>query len=82
VYPDQPEPLLAAIRRIKSQGPAQRDHEALSAAALNCQDHGADCVLVGCSEFSLIADAVDVALPVVDSLDVLVATIIAFSTSE
>lgn len=80
VYPTQAESMLSTIRRIKSQGATTQDHEALQAAGLDCQQQGADCLLVGCSEFSLIADAVSDSVPVLDSLDVLVAEIIAFST--
>jgi len=81
VYPTHDEPLLAAIRRIKSTGPSQQDHDALLDAGRDCEQQGADCLLVGCSEFSLIADAVMVSVPVIDSLDVLVAEIIGFSLS-
>lgn len=82
MYPAQSEPMLAAIRRIKSQGATRQDHEVLQDAALNCQQQGADCLLVGCSEFSLIADTVTDLIPVIDSLDVLVAQIIAFSSAD
>lgn len=81
VYPEQSEPLLAAIRRIKSQGAAALDHETLQAAGANCQQQGASCLLVGCSEFSLIADRISVSVPVIDSLDVLVSEMVAFASS-
>ncbi|MFK7992948.1 MAG: aspartate/glutamate racemase family protein [Granulosicoccus sp.] len=82
IYPDLSEPLLAAIRRIKSQGATDKDYEALQNAGQDCQQQGANCLLVGCSEFSLIADAVDGTLPMIDSMDVLVREIVAFSSSE
>ena len=82
VYPTQDEPLLSAIRRIKSTGETQQDHDTLQAAGQDCMQQGATCLLVGCSEFSLIAHAVTASVPVIDSLDVLVAAIIEFSVSE
>ena len=82
VYPSQTESMMLAIRSIKSQGATTQDHEVLQAAGQDCQQQGADCLLVGCSEFSLIADAVSGSVPVIDSLDVLVAEIIAFAKSE
>lgn len=79
LYPAKDEPLLAAIRRIKSLGATQQDYETLKLAALDCQQQGASCLLVGCSEFSLIADAVTGSIPVIDSLDVLVTEVIDFA---
>jgi len=79
VYPAKDEPMLAAIRRIKSQGVSLQDRETLRLAAKDCQQQGAQCLLIGCSEFSLIADAVEGSVPVFDSLDVLVDEIIAYS---
>lgn len=81
VYPDQSDALLAAIRRIKSRGPRAQDQEALSTAARNCREQGANCLLVGCTEFSLLADTLDIELPIVDTLDVLVMETVRFATA-
>ena len=72
--------MLAAVRRIKADGVSETDKDLLRAAAQECRDAGAVCLLVGCSEFSLIADVAEVGLPVLDSLDVQVEQIIDFST--
>lgn len=79
VVPEDRAAMLAAIRRIKSVGPTAADRDLLRAAAVECRDAGAGCLLVGCSEFSLIADAAQIGLPVLDSLDVQVEQIVAFA---
>ncbi len=82
IYPAQAVSMLAAIRRIKSQGPSVEDNDTLNAAAEECEQRGASCLLVGCSEFSLIASDIVSSVPVIDSLDVLVSEIVAFALSE
>ncbi len=82
IYPEQAEPMLASIRRIKSQGATVADNDTLNAAAAQCEQNGASCLLIGCSEFSLLANDIKATVPVVDSLDVLVAKTIAFSLAE
>ncbi|MFK8080710.1 MAG: aspartate/glutamate racemase family protein [Granulosicoccus sp.] len=81
VHPDRTEQLLSAIRRIKSQGASRLDTETLLDAAQDCERQGATCLLVGCSEFSLIADTLSGCLPVFDSLDVLVEQMLLFAAS-
>jgi len=77
VFPDPMDALLATIRRIKSSGASERDVAALSAAGRDCRQRGAACLLVGCSEFSLLASRIDSDLPVIDTLDVLVSRMLA-----
>ena len=79
LYPPDPDALLGAIRRIKAQGVTAADRTALGEGAHALEHLGARCLLVACSEFSLLADALAGRLPVVDSLDVLVEAIVAFS---
>lgn len=79
VHPGDPADVLDAIRAIKAQGPQANARAALRRAADDCARRGASCLLIGCSEFSLIADALDGSLPALDSLDVLVDSICAFS---
>ena len=79
LYPPEPDALLEAIRRIKSQGAGAADRAALGDGARALEHLGARCLLVACSEFSLVADAAAGTLPVVDSLDVLVEAIVAFA---
>ena len=86
LYPPEPAPLLASIRRIKSHGVGADDRAALAEGARALEELGAGCLLVACSEFSLAADAVaeavPSALPVIDSIDVLVEGIVAFASGR
>jgi len=77
VFPERMDALLATIRRIKSAGTTERDVDALSAAGNDCRERGAACLLVGCSEFSLLTGRIDSDLPVIDTLDVLVSEMLA-----
>lgn len=79
VYPDDQPAILAAIRRMKAMGPQNTDVATLTQAAENCREHGASCILVGCTEFSLIANEIEINLPVVDTIDMLVERILAYS---
>lgn len=79
VYPDDQPAMLAAIRRMKAVGPREADISALTQAAENCRENGASCILVGCTEFSLVANAVEIDLPVIDTINILVERILAFS---
>lgn len=81
-YPTDDDSLLVAIRRIKSQGVTEPDNAALAEGAQALHQRGAECILVACSEFSLLADAFTSELPVLDSLDVLVDEIVAVSTTS
>lgn len=70
-------PLLALIRRIKTGDTGAEAHAALRAhadALLDTCDH----LLVACTEFSLVTDAL-AGLPFTDSLDALVAEIARFA---
>ncbi|MFK7859331.1 MAG: aspartate/glutamate racemase family protein [Granulosicoccus sp.] len=81
VYSKKAERMLSSIRRIKSKGATAQDSETLNDAAIDCRQQGANCLLIGCSEFSLIADTVSDSVPVIDSLDILVEHMLAFSIS-
>ena len=86
LYPPEPAPLLASIRRIKSTGVGTADRAALVDGARALEGLGARCLLIACSEFSLataaVIAAVPPALPVVDSIDVLVESIVAFASGQ
>ena len=79
VFPKHQELLLQAIQNIKAHGISASARKALNDGAIECANLGAGCLLVGCSEFSIIADAVVVDLPVIDTIDVLVADMVDFS---
>lgn len=78
-YPENEGGVLASIRRIKKSGPTQADIILLENEAAALVKRGAERVIVGCSEFSLVSDRIRTTVPVLDSLDVLVSAIINFS---
>lgn len=79
LYAEAEDDLLAAIRRLKrdARDPAARDIHLRVAG--NLQRAGADALLIACTEFSLIADAVPPGARVVDALDALAEAVVAFS---
>ncbi len=78
-YPENEVGILASIRRIKKSGPSQADISLLQKEAAILVKRGAERVIVGCSEFSLVSDRIRTSVPVLDSLDVLVSAIVKFS---
>ncbi len=82
VYPDCEQQLLAAIRAIKCGVPDGPPRAALSDAAAALASMGVSCNLVACSEFSLIADAARGGVPVIDTLDALVAHTVRFAQKQ
>lgn len=79
VYPENETGILASIRSIKKSGPTQVDISLLENQAAALIERGAERVIVGCSEFSLVSDRIRTSVPVLDSLDVLVSAIVKFS---
>ncbi|PUB14863.1 aspartate/glutamate racemase family protein [Yoonia sediminilitoris] len=78
-YPENEAGILAAIRRIKKSGPTQDDIILLENEAAALVKRGAEKVIVGCSEFSLVSNRIRTSVPIIDSLDVLVSEIVKFS---
>lgn len=78
-YPEQEDEILASIRRIKRSGPSEADIALLSREARDLVRRGASCVIIGCSEFSLVSKEIESPIPVLDTLDVLVHEIVTFS---
>ncbi|WP_439154758.1 aspartate/glutamate racemase family protein [Yoonia sp.] len=78
-FPEDETDILASIRRIKKQGPTSADIALLEQEAAKLAQSGARCVIVGCSEFSLVSKQLRAAVPIIDTLDVLTDAIIAFS---
>lgn len=80
LYPGEEAPMLAAIRAVK----AGRDLELARATLREAGDAllaaGGERLVVGCSEFSLIADALRPEARVLDSLDVLADAVVSFAT--
>lgn len=79
LYAEDQDALLSAIRQLKRDGndPLARETTLRMAKALYAQ--GADIVLVGCSEFSMLTQDIAAQMPVIDSLDVLVSATVMFS---
>lgn len=71
--------LLQIIQSVKAQGPSQEALAGLNAAGQALVADGACCLLVACSEFSLQSRDITAAVPVVDSLDVVVAEALRFA---
>jgi len=81
IYPTDEPALLAAIRTIKAGGPDPAAAAAIEVAARDLLDRGAALCLIACTEFSLLTDALDEGLPLIDTLDVLVGAIHDFAFS-
>lgn len=79
IWPEDQGAMLAAIRHIKANGPSETSRATLRAASQELVAKGAHVQLIGCSEFSLIAEAVSDAAEATDTLDMLVAAIKAFA---
>jgi len=71
LWPKDLSAMLTTIRNIK----------AMQAAATECENNGATCLVVGCTEFSLLSKELESNLPIIDTLDLLVNRIHHFATS-
>lgn len=81
VYAAEDGEVLPIIRRIKAEGPVDAARLALADVSRKLLDQGAEVQIVACTEFSLIADAVDARAASFDTLDQLVGGILAFATT-
>lgn len=75
---DQPR-VLATIRAIKADGPSEAAGQTLSEVAGQMVAAGADAICICCTEFSLVSDQIEAAVPLVDSLQVLAEATVHFS---
>ena len=73
---------MEKIRQIKAQGPSAAARQALRDASQELRARGALVQMIACTEFSLVASVLTGPQPVIDTLDVLVAQIVAFSKGE
>lgn len=78
LYPSSGDQLLKSIKRIKSGRSDTHDADILKEAAAEVSAMGAQCLFVGCTEFSLIKEAADGFVPVIDTLDILVEAVVEF----
>lgn len=81
LYPSDEQRMLAAIRAIKRSSSDAAARETLRAAADELVAAGAQVLLVACSEFSIIGDAIPDKYRVIDSMDVLADAVVEFSTT-
>lgn len=77
VYPESNHRLLDIIKAVKAGQVTAATHDALNDIADELATAGADCLLIACSELSVIADGLRTALPVFDTLQVLTDEIVA-----
>jgi aspartate racemase len=82
IYATEDDAVLSIIRHIKTNGPSEESRQALAGVSRGLLARGAQVQMVACTEFSLIADAVDAAAVSFDTLDRLVSGIIAFATEN
>ena len=79
VWPDDLDNILATIRQIKATGVSDIEISTMQDAADECIEKGAKCLVVGCTEFSLLSKQLKSSVPIIDTLDLLVAAIHEFS---
>lgn len=82
VWPADEGKMLAAIRRIKAGDSYNEARQTLNTVSAELIGAGADMQLIACSEFSIIADSVAADVIAVDTIDLLVDAIIAFSQAN
>lgn len=76
LYPRRERELLEVIRAVKANRFAKHELRILNDAARQLMRSGADALVLGCTEFSLIADRLEVDIPVFDTLQVLAEQIV------
>lgn len=81
LYPGDEDALLAAIRRIKAEGPGPESTEAVRAASDALLRRGARVQMIACTEFSLLTGPLAEGATGFDTLDVLVTAIRDFATA-
>jgi len=79
IFPENEAEILESIRAIKKAGPSQTDIAVLERESKRLCQNGATRIIVGCSEFSLVSKKIRSPVPVLDTMDVLVDAIVAFS---
>ncbi len=82
VWVEDEDQLLHAIRIIKANGATVEARNILRAASEELLAMGAETQLIGCSEFSLIAEATSAEANAIDTLDVLVDAVVAFARED
>lgn len=81
-WPNDDHGLLAAIRIIKAQGVTAQARAVLGRASRDLLEQGAGLQIIGCSEFSLMPDALAAGAQPLDAMDCLAEAVAAFSRSD
>lgn len=81
VYPSDSDALLACIKGVKARGDNPQSREQLKRAAIELHEAGVGVIVVGCSELSIINDAVPAEFTAMDTLDVLAKAVVTFASS-
>jgi aspartate racemase len=78
LYPATPsqDRLMELIRAIKAGGANSGEAQALRAAAEDLATDGADCLLIACTELSVVSSSLSNALPVHDAAEILAMAIV------
>ena len=80
IYPQNQTLILNAIRAIKSDSQVDQARRIFQQACHELSENGADILLVGCSEFSIISDAIPEPLNYIDTIDVLAQAVVDFAS--
>lgn len=76
LYPKDTDRVLACIEAIKSKGAGPAVLSEIQSIVNELIEEGCNCLLIGCSEFSLLSRRLDTKVHIFDALDVLTSAII------
>ena len=82
IYPSNQALMLKAIRAIKADSRDQEAQSTFKQACHELSDSGADILLVACTEFSIISEAIPGSLNAVDAVDVLAQAVVDFAGAD
>ena len=78
LYPqsDDQQAVMALIRAVKANNPTVEQIQAYNRAARNLADQGAQCLILACTELSVMSDRLETSLPVYDASKLLAQAIV------
>lgn len=79
IFPKDADYVLSLIRRIKADGPSSDMAIKLTELGAELESYGVKSLLIGCSEFSILGQEIQSALPVYDTVDIAAREVIRFS---
>lgn len=71
LYPTEEEKQLEVIQAVKKGQQTQHEVKQLNALAAQLVTNGAQAIILGCTEFSILHDQISASVPVIDALEVL-----------